>query len=454
MSENTWHPDSWRDRTVAQEVDYPDRAALNAAVERLRTLPPLVTSWEIERLRQRLVDAAEGRAFLLQGGDCAETFTTCDPAYITAKMKIILQMSLVLSQGLKLPVIRVGRIAGQYAKPRSAPLESRDGVSLPSYYGDLVNEEAFTAEMRRPDPQRMLDGHAHAAMTLNFIRGLIEGGFADLHHPDYWDLAFLDRGGLSPRHREAYHHIKTTIANALEFFEAISSRAIPDLARIEFYTSHEALHLPYEAALTRAVPRKEGYFNLGCHLPWIGNRTRRPDGAHIEYARGISNPVGVKIGTGFDAAEVRELVETLDPNCETGRVVLIARFGAERVTDDLPRAIEVVRATGRRVVWSCDPMHGNTSTIGSGRKTRRFDAVMAEVERSIDIHRAQGSNLGGVHVELTGENVCECVGGASGVTEQDLDTGYVSACDPRLNYDQSMELAFAIATRMGKGLPL
>lgn len=450
MTPPDWHPDSWRGRPAAQAVEYPDAAELSRVLARLRDLPPLVTSAEIERLRERLAGVAHGVGFLLQGGDCAETFAECRPDAITAKMKIVLQMSLVLSQGLKLPVVRVGRIAGQYAKPRSAPVETRDSDSLPSYFGDLVNEESFSPESRRPDPNRMLQGHAHAAMTLNFIRGLIEGGFADLHHPDYWDLAFLERDGLHPQHREEYTRIKTSIAQAIEFFEAISGHSIPDLARVEFYTSHEALVLPYESALTRRVPRREGYYNLSCHLPWIGNRTRQVDGAHVEYARGIRNPVAVKVGAGSDPAEVARLVEVLDPFAEPGRLILVARFGAERVGRELPPHVHAVAATGRPVSWTCDPMHGNTRSAEGGRKTRAFEDILREVLLSIDIHAAEGSRLGGIHVELTGENVCECVGGASGVTEGDLANGYVSACDPRLNYDQAMELAFAIASRMRK----
>ncbi|MDX2177050.1 MAG: 3-deoxy-7-phosphoheptulonate synthase class II [Candidatus Sumerlaeia bacterium] len=451
MTAEDWSPTSWLGKPAEQSIDYPDPAALAAAVQRLHSLPPLVTSWEIERLRQRLAEAALGKRFLLQGGDCAETFDSCAPDQITNKLKILLQMSLVLSQGIGKPIIRVGRFAGQYAKPRTSLTETIGGETLPSYFGDLVNSPGFTPEARRPDPQRLLDGYAHASMTLNFIRALMSGGFADLHHPEYWDLAFLERGNLAPAIRDAYLAIRGSIASSIDFIERICETPINELHRVEFYTSHEGLHLPYESALTRRVPRREGHYNLGCHLPWIGERTRQADGAHIEYFRGIRNPLGVKIGPKATPDELLRLADTLDPGAEPGRLLLICRFGAGKVEAALPPLLEAMRASGRRPVWVCDPMHGNTITTASGRKTRPFESIAREVQLTIDLHRAAGSVLGGVHFELTGDKVAECIGGASQVTEADLASGYESPTDPRLNYEQSMELAFAISERMNRG---
>jgi 3-deoxy-7-phosphoheptulonate synthase len=448
-----WSPERWRQRPNARPVDYDDAAALARAVEELRALPPLTTSWEVERLRGQLAEAAEGRRFLLQGGDCAESFDDCRPGTITSKLKIILQMSLVLSQGLRMPVARVLRLAGQYAKPRSNPMETvetpQGPVQMPSYYGDLVNSAAPDPELRRPNPARMVEGYARSAMTLNFVRALASGGFADLHHPEYWDLGFLDRGRLPESIREAYSQITRRIGDAIEFFEAVGERAFDDLARVEFFTSHEGLNLHYEAALTRRVPRREGWYCLSCHLPWIGERTRELDGAHVDFFRGIRNPIAVKVGPKAPAEEVLELTRALNPENEPGRLALIGRYGAKGVDAALPRHIAAIRRAGLRVLWICDPMHGNTESLPGGRKTRRFDAILAELRQHIDIHRAEGSHLGGVHFELTGENVQECLGGASGVTEADLDAGYSSLCDPRLNYEQAMEMAFAISEHAG-----
>jgi len=443
---NKWTLSSWESRPQAQEINYPDTDALDDVVSRLRTLPPLVTSWEIERLKSQIADAQQGNRFLLQGGDCAETLADCVPTIIANKLKILLQMSLVLIQGGKRPVIRVGRLAGQYAKPRSKPLENRDGQSLPNYFGDLVNQEAFTPEARRINPQRLIDAYSHAAMTLNFIRSLSGGGFADLHHPEYWDLSFLSRVELPLELRAQYSEYTRQLSEALRFMEALGESSLDELTRIEFFTSHEGLNLHYEAAQTRRVPRREGFYDLTTHMPWIGERTRDLGGAHIEFFRGIRNAVGLKIGPTADADEIVEVTKALNPGNEPGKLVLITRLGANKVHSVLPNLIDKVRSAGRTVLWISDPMHGNTRKLDSGVKTRDFEDILVEIERSFDLHEGCGSHLGGVHFELTGEDVTECTGG--GVREGDLDSNYATACDPRLNYRQALEMAFAIARRM------
>ncbi|HWQ28771.1 MAG TPA: 3-deoxy-7-phosphoheptulonate synthase class II, partial [Dehalococcoidia bacterium] len=408
-----WSPESFKSRLDAQQIVYPDRAAVDAAVAKLRSLPPLVTSWEVERLKSLLADAQEGRRFLLQGGDCAETLADCRAEAITSKLKILLQMSLVLVHGSKRPVIRVGRFAGQYAKPRSSPTETRtvhgQPITLPSYYGDLVNTADFTPDARRPNPHLMVRGYQHAAMTLNFIRALSEGGFADLHHPEYWDLSFFRHAALSPQRRAEYERMSATLADGLLFMEALGESNIHELTRVEFFTSHEGLNLLYESAQTRRVPRRPGWYNLATHLPWIGERTRALDGAHVEYFRGIRNPVGVKIGPSMRPDELLALLDLLNPPNEPGKIVLIARLGAHNVERALPPLLRAVQREGERVLWACDPMHGNGITTSTGIKTRSFDAILLELERSWDIHQAHGSRLGGVHFELTGEDVTECL---------------------------------------------
>lgn len=363
-------------------------------------------------------------------------------------------MSVVLIHGSKKPVIRVGRFAGQYAKPRSSPTETRkiDGreVTLPSYYGDLVNGAAFDAAARRPDPDRLVSGYLHAAVTLNFIRSLLDGGFADLHHPEYWELGFMRHAGLPDDLRDAYHDMTERLADGLRFMEAIGEKSVEDLTRVEFFTSHEGLNLLYESAQTRTVPRREGWFNLSTHLPWIGERTRGIDGAHVEYFRGIRNPVGVKIGPAMRAEDLLRLLDVLDPANEPGKMVLITRMGVANVRGALPALVEGVQRTGRRVLWVCDPMHGNPVTTSTGRKTRSFEQIAQELELCWSVLGESGVRLGGVHLELTGEDVTECVGGrgGNGVTEADLTRNFASPCDPRLNYEQSMELAFLLARRM------
>jgi len=410
----------------------------------LSRLPPLVTSWEVESLKQQLGEAAAGKRFLLQGGDCAESFLDCDSDRIARKLKILLQMSLVLVQGAKKPVIRVGRFAGQYAKPRSQDRETRGGVTLPSYRGDLVNRPEFTAAGREPDPQLLLRGYERSALTLNFIRSLVRGGFADLHHPEYWDLDFVHHSPLEGEYRAMLGGVR----EALRFMENVIGLHVEEIGWVEFYTSHEGLHLTYEQAQTRRVPRRPGWYNLSTHFPWIGVRTADPRGAHVEYFRGINNPIGLKLEGSLATATLAELVEILDPHDEPGRLTLIHRCGRQGIAEHLPRFVEAVRSTGRRVLWVCDPMHGNNRVTAAGIRTRHFEDILSELEQAFDIHAAVGSHLGGVHFELTGEDVTECLGGARDLTDEDLKRNYVSEVDPRLNYEQSLEMAMLIARKM------
>ncbi len=450
--QSEWSPESWRSRLEAQQVRYEDRDAVERAREKLASLPPLVTSYEIERLKDEIAQAQQGKRFILQGGDCAETLADCRPEVITAKLKILLQMSLVLIHGLRRPVTRVGRFAGQYAKPRSSPTEKGvlggHEIELPSYFGDLVNAADFDPDARRPDPHLMVRGYQHAAMTLNFIRSLLDGGFADIHHPDHWDLRFMEHAGLTPERRAQYERMRDTVADGLRFMEALGEQKVEELSRVEFFTSHEGLNLLYESAQTRRVPRREGWYCLTTHLPWIGERTRQIDGAHVEFFRGIENPVGVKIGPTADPEGVVELVRTLNPGKQPGKVMLIVRMGAAHVGERLAPILEGVAASGEPVLWASDPMHGNGIKTQAGIKTRDFDDILAELEQSLDIHDRVGTHLGGVHFELTGEDVTECVGGSSGPGEDDLHENYASPCDPRLNYQQSLELAFRLAGRI------
>ena len=438
-----WHPGSWRSRPALQMPTYPDADALAEVQAELRALPPLVTSWEILTLKQQLAEAQEGRRFLLQGGDCAENFGECNSDIISNRLKVLLQMSLVLVHGMKLPVVRVGRFAGQYAKPRSADTEVRDGVELPSYRGDIVNGPAFTAEARVPDPRRMIKAHARSAMTMNFVRSLIDGGFADLHHPEYWGLGWVSQ---SP-HAVEYQKMVASIGDAVRFMETLAGAQVHNLNRVDFYTSHEALLLPYEEAQTRQVPRQWGWFNLSTHFPWVGMRTAALDGAHAEYFRGIRNPIAVKVGPSATPDQLLRLIDLLNPDDEPGRLGLIHRMGAAQVADRLPPLLDAVKRDGRRVLWICDAMHGNTESTSNGYKTRRFDNIRSEIEQSFDIHAAAGTRLGGVHLELTGEDVTECTGGARDLTETDLERAYRSTVDPRLNYEQALETAMLIVRK-------
>ena len=437
----SWIPASWQSKPAAQQPVYPDADALRRVLAQLGRLPPLVTSWEIENLKQQLAEATRGERFLLQGGDCSESFEDCESSAIASKLKILLQMSLVLVQGGKKKVTRIGRFAGQYAKPRSADMETQNGVSLPSYRGDMINRSGFTQEDRIPNPDLLLRAYERSGLTINFIRSLIEGGFADLHHPEYWELGLVAN---SP-HAAEYTRMVKTIGESLRFMETLTGVVLADINRVDFFTSHEGLHLYYEQAQTRQVPRHSGWYNLSTHFPWIGDRTRALDGAHVEYFRGIANPIGLKIGPSVTPDLALALAKTLNPLNEPGRLTFIHRFGADRVEKCLPSLVQAMRRQGQQVLWCCDPMHGNTETTKSGIKTRRFEKILGELELSCSILKTEGSHLGGVHFELTGDNVTECVGGASGVTEADLSRDYRTTLDPRLNYEQSMEMALLLA---------
>ncbi len=447
---SNWTAESWRSCEARHMPAYPSAEKLAEVERTLTNFPPLVFAGEARALKADLANVAAGKGFLLQGGDCAESFEDCESDNIARRLKILLQMSLVLLQGLKKPVIRVGRFAGQYAKPRSAETETRDGITLPCYRGDNVNRPGFTAAEREPDPQLLLRGYERASLTLNFVRALIDGGFADLHHPEYWDLSFLRHAEL----RDAYQRIVDSIGESLDFFESMSGQRVHAATRGDFYTSHEGLHLLSEQAQTRYIERQKHWYNLSTHMPWVGMRTAAIDGAHVEYFRGIANPIGVKVGAAMSAEWLQELVHVLNPQNEPGRLTFIHRFGVKDIEQKLPPMIRAVRATGSQVLWVCDPMHGNTETTAGGVKTRRFDNILSEVDASFRIHEEQGSMLGGVHVELTGEDVTECIGGARGLTEADLARAYKSPVDPRLNAEQALELAMLIARRAGANRPI
>jgi 3-deoxy-7-phosphoheptulonate synthase len=437
-----WSPDSWRSKPAAQQPVYPSNSTLDSALRTLRVLPPLVTAGEVEALRAQLADAAAGRKFLLQGGDCAESFDDCTAPAIVNRIKVLLQMSLVLVHGSEKPVIRVGRFAGQYAKPRSSDTEIRDGVSLPAYRGDIVNRKGFDEGARIPDPELMLRAYERSALTLNYTRAVVRGGLADLHHPENWNIGFIQKAELA----KEYGHILDSVSHALRFMENVLGVHAEAMQHVDLYTSHEGLHLAYESAVTRSD--EDRWYNLSTHLPWIGARTLSVEGAHVEYFRGIANPVGMKVAASTTSDDCLRVLDTLDPHRQPGRITLIHRFGAAKIREGLPALIRAVRASGRQVLWCCDPMHGNTKATGGGIKTRHFADILDELEGAFDIHAAEGSYLGGVHLELAGEDVTECVGGASGITESDLARAYKSDVDPRLNYEQALEVAMLIAHRL------
>ena len=441
-----WHPASWQSHEAKQQATYPDLSELQASLDELSNLPPLVTSWEILSLKEQIAQAQAGERFFLQGGDCAESFAECNSEVITNRLKVLLQMSLALTHGLQKPVVRVGRFAGQYAKPRSSDIETRGDITLPSYRGDLVNSVEFTKEARRPDPRRLIQGHAMSSMTMNFVRALVDGGFADLHHPEYWNLSWVEHSPLA----EEFQRLADSLGRAVNFMETISGRRAGSLKRVDFYTSHEALHLHYEQALTRKVPRQTGWFDLTTHFPWIGMRTADLDGAHVEYFRGIRNPIGIKLGPTANATQLQQLLKVLNPKNEKGRMVLIHRMGASKIESKLPPLIKAVQDSGSPVLWVCDPMHGNTETTSSGIKTRRFRNIMSETETAIELHHQYGSHLGGAHLELTGEDVTECTGGARNLDEADLARAYKSIVDPRLKYQQALELSMLIVGKFDR----
>ena len=441
-----WSPASWRTRPIRQQPAYPDPAALAAVEARLHGYPPLVFAGEARRLKAALALAAEGGAFVLQGGDCAESFNDFNAVTIRDTFRVLLQMAVVLTFGAGVPVVKLGRMAGQYAKPRSADTETVDGATLPCYRGDTINGPAFTAADRTPDPARMETGYFHSASTLNLLRAFAGGGYADLHEVHRWNLSFAARSPLAGRYGELAGRIDET----LRFMAAcgMTSVTTPHIRETEFYTSHEALLLPYEQALTRVDSTSGDWYACSAHFLWIGDRTRQPDGAHVEFLRGVRNPVGIKVGPSTQAADLLRLIETLNPAEEPGRITLISRMGAEHVAAKLAPLLRAVRAEGRRVLWLCDPMHGNTVSTAAKVKTRSFEAILQEVRGFFDAHEAEGTWAGGVHVEMTGREVTECVGGAHRLTEADLHARYETFCDPRLNAEQSLELAFLVAEEL------
>jgi 3-deoxy-7-phosphoheptulonate synthase len=442
----TWSPSSWRAKAIKQAPDYQDKAALAVVEKRLSSFPPLVFAGEARDLKRRLAAVAAGEAFLLQGGDCAESFAEHHADNIRDFFRVFLQMSVVLTYAGSLPVVKVGRLAGQFAKPRSSPTETKDGQELPSYRGDIVNGPDFTSQARIPDPERQLEAYRQSAATLNLIRAFASGGYADLERVHAWNLGFV---GDSPQgHR--YAQLADQISETLNFMRAcgFTSETIPQLRSTEFYTSHEALLLGYEQALTRLDSTSGDWYATSGHMVWIGDRTRQPDHAHVEYFRGIKNPIGLKCGPSLEPDGLLQLIDLLNPTNEAGRLTLICRFGHDKAADKLPQLIRAVEREGRTVVWSCDPMHGNTIQAATGYKTRPFERILSEVETFFDVHLAEGTHAGGVHIEMTGQNVTECTGGAVAISESDLSDRYHTHCDPRLNADQALELAFLLAERL------
>ncbi|MFP1644909.1 class II 3-deoxy-7-phosphoheptulonate synthase [Pontitalea aquivivens] len=440
-----WTKSDWRAKPRVQMPDYPDPAVLRAVEATLSKMPPLVFAGEARRLKSDLAKVAEGRAFLLQGGDCAESFSEFSADNIRDTFKVILQMAVVLTWGAKLPVVKVGRMAGQFAKPRSAPTEVIDGVEYPSYRGDIINGFEPTMAARQPDPSRMLQAYTQAAASLNLLRAFSTGGYADIHRVQSWIAGFTEEDEA-----ERYREIANRIADAMDFMTAagVTSTTAHSLATVDFYTSHEALLLEYEEALCR-IDSTSGLPVAGSgHMIWIGDRTRQPDGAHVEFCRGVQNPIGLKCGPSTTAEDLKVLMARLNPENEPGRLTLIARFGAGKVGDNLPRLIRTVQQEGANVVWTCDPMHGNTIKAASGYKTRPFDSVLREVREFFAIHKAEGTIPGGVHFEMTGKDVTECTGGVRAVSDEDLSDRYHTACDPRLNASQSLELAFLVAEEL------
>jgi 3-deoxy-7-phosphoheptulonate synthase len=442
-----WTPASWRDRPIAQAPDYPDPAALEAAEAELRRYPPLVFAGEARRLKAELAAAARGEAFLLQGGDCAETFSEFHANAVRDTFKVLLQMAVTLTFGATCPVVKVGRIAGQFAKPRSSPVETQQGTTLPVYRGDIINDFGFDQASRTPDPQRMVRAYFQSAVTLNLLRAFAQGGFADLHRVQQWNQDFLAETPQGSEQAGRYAALSRRITDSLAFMAAcgLDSRTAPALGTTTLYTSHDALLLPYEEALTRTDSLTGDAYACSAHFLWIGERTRQADGAHVEFLRGVANPLGLKVGPNTTPDELLRLIDILDPANEPGRLTLITRMGAEKIADKLPALLRAVSRAGRHVLWCCDPMHGNTIATASGRKTRAFDRILAELETCFALHRAEGTRLGGVHVEMTGKDVTECTGGARALSEADLAARYHTQCDPRLNGAQALELAFRIA---------
>ncbi len=444
----SWAPDSWRQHKALQMPTYPNQAALRAVEQRLSDSPPLVFAGEARTLQQQLAQVSDGQGFLLQGGDCAESFAEFSADNIRDTFRVLLQMAVVLTYAAACPVTKVGRLAGQFAKPRSAPTEVRDGVKLPSYRGDIVNGIEFNPEDRKPEPKRMLRGYSQAASTLNFLRALAHGGYADLHQVQGWTMDFLKSSPQGARYQDLADRITQTLA----FMNAcgLNADSTPQLREVQFYTSHEALLLSYEQMLTRQDSLSGQWYDTSAHMLWVGERTRQLDGAHVEFMRGIANPIGVKIGPSMDADTLLRLIDKLNPSDQAGRLTLICRMGIDQIPSVLPLLVRAVQNEGRQVVWSCDPMHGNTIKSSTGYKTRPFERILEEVRGFFAVHQAEGSYPGGVHVEMTGQDVTECIGGAQAITEQGLQDRYHTHCDPRLNASQSLELVFLLAEMLNK----
>ncbi len=441
-----WTPNSWHDRPIRQAPAYSDAAGLAAMERKLSRYPPLVFAGEARRLKAGLATAADGKAFVLLGGDCAENFEEFTANILRDTFRVLLQMAVVLTFGASLPVVKMGRMAGQFAKPRSSDTETQDGVSLPSYRGDIINGPDFTPDARVPDPARLETAYFQSASKLNLLRAFASGGYADLHEVHRWNLGFVERSPLAERYRDLAHRIDET----LSFMAAcgMTGATTRDMRETDFYVAHEALLLPYEQALTRIDSTTGDWYGCSAHFLWIGDRTRQADGAHIEFLRGVKNPIGMKAGPTLEPDDLLRILDTLNPANETGRVTLISRMGADKIAGRLPPLVRAVERAGRKVVWICDPMHGNTISTAANLKTRSFDAILSEVRSFFDIHAAEGSWAGGVHVEMTGQDVTECTGGAHRLTEADLSARYETTCDPRLNAEQSLELAFLVAEEL------
>lgn len=443
---NNWQPDSWRSKPILQQPEYDDKAELAQVEKTLSSYPPLVFAAEARELRRQLGQVCEGKGFLLQGGDCAESFSEFNAPKIRDTFKVLLQMAIVLTFAGRCPVTKVARMAGQYAKPRSSDFETKDGITLPSYRGDIINSFEFSEAARRPDPQRLIEAYHRSSATLNLLRAFAQGGLADLHEVNRWNMAFVENNPL----KEQYQDIARRIQDSLEFMDVIGLNAsnTPTLHETSLFTSHEALLLNYEEALTRIDTLTGKPYDCSAHMVWIGERTRQLDHAHIEFFRGIHNPIGVKVGPTMEEDELIRLIDALNPNNEAGRLTLITRMGADKLEANLPRLLRRVKAEDRNVVWSSDPMHGNTFSASSGYKTRNFDAILSEIRQFFAAHDAEGTYAGGIHLEMTGQHVTECTGGAYQISDDDLAEAYKTQCDPRLNADQVLEMAFLVSEHL------
>lgn len=443
---NNWQPDSWRSKPILQQPEYDDKAELAQVEKTLSSYPPLVFAAEARELRRQLGQVCEGKGFLLQGGDCAESFSEFNAPKIRDTFKVLLQMAIVLTFAGRCPVTKVARMAGQYAKPRSSDFETKDGITLPSYRGDIINSFEFSEAARRPDPQRLIEAYHRSSATLNLLRAFAQGGLADLHEVNRWNMAFVENNPL----KDQYQDIARRIQDSLEFMDVIGLNAsnTPTLHETSLFTSHEALLLNYEEALTRIDTLTGKPYDCSAHMVWIGERTRQLDHAHIEFFRGIHNPIGVKVGPTMEEDELIRLIDALNPNNEAGRLTLITRMGADKLEANLPRLLRRVKAEGRNVVWSSDPMHGNTFSASSGYKTRNFDAILSEIRQFFAAHDAEGTYAGGIHLEMTGQHVTECTGGAYQISDDDLAEAYKTQCDPRLNADQVLEMAFLVSDHL------